>query len=453
MDLTLILSQVGAQQGDPLGPLTFSLAIHKVIAELRSPLNVWYLDDGTIGGRPEEVERDLLVLLPRLRDLGLEVNTAKCEFFPCGRESCALFPLFSSLLPGLRELNTDSFCLLGAPIFPSAVPEALEIRRDLLLFASERLKGINPHVALALMQKCFAVPKMTYLLRTAPAWLFPDDVGSFDVAIKSAVESITNVSMSDNQWAQAALPIRYGGIGVRRLRDVSLPAFLASAHGVAGLVSNILSLDGDGADIPYVAGAVVAWSALNPGATVPEDPAVQRGWDDVGCRATLDRLINGAAGADLARLLAVSRSESGAWLHALPSPQLGTLLDGDSLRVSVALRLGCDVCQPHLCICGTMVGADGHHALSCRRCAGRHPRHHALNDIVQRALRSAGVPSVLEPPGLSRTDGKRPDGLTLVPWEGGRCLVWDATCVSTFAASISVALHERRERRPNLRRL
>lgn len=59
-----------------------------------------------------------------------------------------------------------------------------------------------------------------------------------------------------------------------------------------------------------------------------------------------------------------------------------------------------------------MVGADGHHALSCRRCTGRHPRHQALNDIVQRALRSAGISSVLEPPGLSRSGGKRPDGLS-----------------------------------------
>ncbi|KAI8423271.1 hypothetical protein MSG28_014298 [Choristoneura fumiferana] len=31
--------------------------------------------------------------------------------------------------------------------------------------------------------------------------------------------------------------------------------------------------------------------------------------------------------------------------------------------------------------------------------------------------------------------GKRPDGVTLVPWKLGRALVWDATCVDTFALS------------------
>lgn len=82
-----------------------------------------------------------------------------------------------------------------------------------------------------------------------------------------------------------------------------------------------------------------------------------------------------------------------------------------------------------------MVESNGHNALSCGRCAGRFPRHHALNDVVRRALVSANVPCVLEPPGLSRTDGKRPDRLTLVPWHRGKCLIWDATCVSTFVAS------------------
>src|SRR6218665_15052 len=33
------------------------------------------------------------------------------------------------------------------------------------------------------------------------------------------------------------------------------------------------------------------------------------------------------------------------------------------------------------------------------------------------------VPNIKKPPGISRIDGKRPDGLTLIPWQGGRCLL------------------------------
>ena len=44
--------------------------------------------------------------------------------------------------------------------------------------------------------------------------------------------------------------------------------------------------------------------------------------------------------------------------------------------------------------------------------------------------------SITEPPGLARSDSKRPDVLTLFPWEKGRCLVWNFTCRNTIAPSI-----------------
>jgi hypothetical protein len=45
------------------------------------------------------------------------------------------------------------------------------------------------------------------------------------------------------------------------------------------------------------------------------------------------------------------------------------------------------------------------------------------------------VPVALEPSGLLRGDGKRPDGVTLIPWSRGRCLIWDFTCPDTLAQS------------------
>ena len=86
------------------------------------------------------------------------------------------------------------------------------------------------------------------------------------------------------------------------------------------------------------------------------------------------------------------------------------------LRITVALRLGCKVCEMHECVCGKMVSIDGRHGLSCKYSSGRHARHSALNEIVKKALNSAHIPAVREPPGLCRRDGKRPDSLTLVPW-------------------------------------
>ena len=36
---------------------------------------------------------------------------------------------------------------------------------------------------------------------------------------------------------------------------------------------------------------------------------------------------------------------------------------------------------------------------------------------------------------MFRSEEKRPDGVTLVPWAMGRCLAWDATVVDTLAVS------------------
>ena len=138
---------------------------------------------------------------------------------------------------------------------------------------------------------------------------------------------------------------------------------------------------------------------------------------------------------DQARLLALSAPHSGDWLNALPISSCGLRLGDEAIRVAVGLRLGSKICEPHQCPCGFNVDPEGTHGLACRRSAGRSSRHHAINDLVWRALIKADVPSVKEPVGLLRSDGKRPDGLTQIPWQGGRCLTWDVTVTDTMADS------------------
>ena len=40
-----------------------------------------------------------------------------------------------------------------------------------------------------------------------------------------------------------------------------------------------------------------------------------------------------------------------------------------------------------------------------------------------------------EPTGLSRSDGRRPDGMSLIPWQSGKTLTWDVTVATTLADS------------------
>ena len=133
-----------------------------------------------------------------------------------------------------------------------------------------------------------------------------------------------------------------------------------------------------------------------------------------------------------ARLLASAQPESGSWISAIPVPSLGTSMSPDEIRIAIALRTGSKICENHVCKCGKNADEFGFHLLSCRFNEGRHPRHAAINDIICRSLKSAGVPSIMEPAGLNRGDGNRPDGITIFPFSQGRALCWDATCVNTY---------------------
>ena len=88
------------------------------------------------------------------------------------------------------------------------------------------------------------------------------------------------------------------------------------------------------------------------------------------------------------------------WLNAILSAPLGLNLDNNALRIAIGLRLGVPLVMPHQCPCGAAVDKLGHHGLACKRSAGRHLRHNLLNDGILRALQSAGVQAVREPPGL-----------------------------------------------------
>ena len=84
-------------------------------------------------------------------------------------------------------------------------------------------------------------------------------------------------------------------------------------------------------------------------------------------------------------------------------------------------------------MCGKDVTEDGCYGLSCLKSAGRFSRHSNLNALIKQSLSCTHIPSVLQPRHLYRTDQKRPDGLTLVPWAVGKQLLWDDTVVDSLA--------------------
>ena len=435
-----IYSAEGVQQGDPLGPLCFSIAIQGLISKLTSDLNVWYLDDGTLAGHPDIVRADFEKIIAAQDSLGLKVNQKKCEFSVlCSSNDAAqtLVNSFNESYPEAKFVPTDKLNLLGSPLFQDSLDRELKDRLENFKMICSRLETLDHHDSLFLLKNVFHIPKLLYLLRTTTSYR-SIVLKEFDACIKTTVESITNCHLDDTAFCQATLPVKFGGLGVRSTEDISLPAFIASSNNISEIVEKVIPSECTAPFLASLAEAVLTWKAsddrlIEPSMQVRKS---QKNWDNPRAKLKSLSLIENAAN-DLARarLLASAAPKSGVWLNAIPVPALGLKLDNESLRISVALRLGTKLNEAYTCICGLAVDNSATHGLDCRRAPGKHARHSEANQVIHRALSSAGVSSILEPVGMCRNDGKRPDGATVIPWKQGKCLVWDFTCVNTIARS------------------
>ena len=137
-------SETGIQQGDPIGPALFALSVDEAARGVQSEFNVWYLDDATLGNSPERVYDDLVVLLERLRAIGLEVNGSKCELtilndsMPEATEA-----LFRGLLPGVRVVEACDLSLLKAPVDIQGIPGTINEKREALERMTSKLEVLN----------------------------------------------------------------------------------------------------------------------------------------------------------------------------------------------------------------------------------------------------------------------------------------------------------------------
>uniref|UniRef100_A0A1X7U4B2 Reverse transcriptase domain-containing protein n=1 Tax=Amphimedon queenslandica TaxID=400682 RepID=A0A1X7U4B2_AMPQE len=184
--------------------------------------------------------------------------------------------------------------------------------------------------------------------------------------------------------------------------------------------------------------ALSHWSdSLTP--PVGDDARLQRVSDLPHIKSTLDSLLETDHAPTKARLYAVSTPESGAWLNALPLSAMGLRMDAATIQIAVGLRLGLPLDCPHSCHhCGSAVDDLATHGLHCKQSNDRLHRHSSINDILRHAFTAAGIRSRLEPSGLIGAEGRRPDGVTLVPWEVGKYMCWDFTCPDTLALSYVV---------------
>lgn len=433
----IILSKRGTQQGDPCAPASFSIGLMKLSHSLKSSLNSWFLDDGVIGDVFSVILQDIRRILAFSNESGLSVNPAKCEVYfintpPDAKEK--MLEELNDMLPGIKVLDDESFNLLGAPIMKEGISESLAKGLETVKTLCKRLPLLDIHPSLRLLRSSLSAPRFLYLLRTTPAFSHGKQLSEIDDHYRCTLETITNNKFSDVSWIQASLPMSFAGLGIRRTVDLAQPAYFSSVFQSEELSNRILAK----ANLRIVDSNFSSLLSEYPIELSPptaELKKFQSSWDNLRSNSIFDELLSSSGPTDRARLLASSTKTSSKWLQAIPSHQLGLLLDNESARVAVALRLGNKVCEPHICVCGEMVDPKGHHGLSCIKSKGKYPRHGVINKTFSMAFSSADIPNSLEPYGISRRDGKRPDGITSYPWSRGRPLLWDVTVVNTIAVS------------------
>ena len=218
-------SEEGTQQGDPLAPLIFSLAlsvpVEATLAELQAtPLDFvgFYLDDGCFAGPAETVATALSIFSTKCREIGLDVNLGKCEVF-CEASLATRFP-------GVKHAPT--LTLLGAPLGTAAEANAFvdkELGRARAKLRS--LEQLSPHIAFTLLRYCVSFGIGVFYARTCGRLPCMD---AFDKLVRSTACSILGFGEEDTRlWRRMSLPTRLGGFGIRPLAEHAAGAAIVAA--------------------------------------------------------------------------------------------------------------------------------------------------------------------------------------------------------------------------------
>ena len=232
-----LASSAGVQQGDNLGPLLFSLALHPTLERLAAlrragglDIVAGYLDDVVVAGDHLAVLEALRILHEAAPGIGLHLKLEKCELIPtAGQNTTANLAAFPANIKRKLEGNFD---ILGAPVGDSDHCRSY-LREKRLIPAQAKLTELrdlgDAHAAYKILSTCLGSCKMMYAMRTIrPEWA-STVLLDFDATIRETLESTLGSAIDDESWQQAQLSTASGGLGLRSANTHATAAFLAGS--------------------------------------------------------------------------------------------------------------------------------------------------------------------------------------------------------------------------------
>ena len=223
---SVLEATTGVQQGDPLGPLLFALALHPVLTRLKELFPglyiCSYLDDLTLFGERSVLERALPFVEDEGAQRGLTMSLQKTVLW-CPRN-------FSSHCDGSLSRYTWSW-EPGVKLLGGVVSESAEFSQKV---AQERIQKCeqtlsllltieDPQVILLLMRACEGMPKLVYTWRTIPPEYLGELALRFSLVLQESLRKLilaNGPGFSDFHLQLSSLPVSLGGLGISLPTDL-----------------------------------------------------------------------------------------------------------------------------------------------------------------------------------------------------------------------------------------
>ena len=440
----VVASAEGVQQGDPLGPLLFSLVVHELVTRIHAEcpeldLHAWYLDDGAIAGPTAAVRRALKIIHDYGPDNGLNLNLGKCELISC-RGNLAPLDIFPAEIPASKRRSDGCMSLLGAAMGTDTFTQEffsteVQAKADKALAC---LGSINDtQIAHTLMRQCTGFGATVFAIRTTPPHALGETTQTFDTQCEAATEEHIMAHLNPRSWVQVRHRVAASGMGVRS----------AHIHREAAYIASVLfAAKNDEWDpnlAPGIREAITVYNGkVAPLAALQADPLtiIQQGplptqhdlslaiddWTWKGHLETANEFQR-------LRLVAEAGPHAGAWLNSVPSKTQQTAFTSQEWTTQCRWWLGEPVYpEAFPCpACGQDNDVHGYHALTCAKWGDRIAKHTSLCKEAARVAHTAFLhPQAERNVGPAGTNHRDADVLLRV-WELGLPLAMDFAVTHT----------------------
>ena len=417
-----IQSARGVQQGDPLGPFLFALALQPLLKEIAKNGNccvMAYLDDVYICGKPDDVAFAIKELLRMAQQIGLSCNKNKC------------WATKVVTVDGVRLPLTQGPEVLGAPLDPNQKLSVADIPRDLMKNISEM---DNLQIALHLLRYVHN-GKFTQSFRLSSGQATQELAkGMMATTRKTLSRMLGHDNIPDSSWQQALLPMG-PGLGFSNL-EISAPymayaSILESTSRLSsmgtGLFMEFINEEGweKIRNSPVYTLRMAALEAVKNIKGFDMSSAKQQKFfasHVIEPKMEKDFLSSPSIPDSNKAIVSSTKSSPIAkqFLHAIPSND-DLSLSTREMKISLHLLLGIEIEMKKQCGCKSSDPSKPltmYHALSCKKNAGLILRHDMVKDTLVDLCKSARLSCEVEPRQALAGDKKRPDFLIRLAYNG-----------------------------------